>query len=169
MQTDRSNTELFNALLPLAALVPLTEQALHALPDIHVRRGIAVIYAWPFRIGRESRMLVDEKSGQIARLERYRPAGLTPTNDLYLIDEGQLLSISREHLLIERKGPGFEVRDRNSACGFLVDGTHVGGEGTGGTLALQDGQILTLGWKESPYRYRFVDFTALAAAAHAGA
>ncbi len=100
MQTDRSNTELFNALLPLAALVPLTEQALHALPDIHVRRGIAVIYAWPFRIGRESRMLVDEKSGQIARLERYRPAGFTPTNDLYLIDEGQLLSISREHLLI---------------------------------------------------------------------
>jgi hypothetical protein len=45
-------------------------------------------------------MLVDEKSGQIARLERYRPAGFTPTNDLYLIDEGQLLSISREHLLI---------------------------------------------------------------------
>jgi hypothetical protein len=45
----------------------------------------------------------------------------------------------------------------------------VGGESAGGTLALQDGQTLTLGWKESPYRYRFVDFTALAAAAYAGA
>lgn len=169
MQPDRSHTELFNALLPLAALVPLGDKALHALPDAHLRQGLAAIYAWPFRIGRESRILVDEKTGQIARLERYQPAGFTPNNDLYLIDDGKLLSISREHLSIERSSVGFVVTDCKSACGFLVEDTHVGGDHKGGSHALQHWQILTLGWKDSPYRYRFVDFTALAAAARAGA
>lgn len=168
MQFDRSHTELFNTLLPLAALVPLTDDALHALPDLHLRQRVAAIHAWPFRIGRESRILVDEKTGQIARLERYKPAGFTPTNELYLVDDGKLLSISREHVVIERSANGFTVTDRKSACGFLVEAEHVGGDHKGGSHALQHGQTLTLGWKDSPYRYRFMDFTALATAARAG-
>lgn len=167
MQPERSHTELFNNLLPLAALVPVGEKALFALPDIHMRQGIAAIHAWPFRIGRESRILVDEKTGQIARLERYRPGGFTTTNDLYLIDDGKHLNISREHLVIECHSGNFVVTDRKSACGFAVEDQHVGGEHKGGSHGLQHNQILTLGWKDSPWRFRFVDFTVLAAAARA--
>lgn len=168
MQPDQlTHTELFNSLLPLAALIPLGEKALHALPDMHQREGLAVIHAWPFRIGRESRILVEEKTGHIARLDRYLPPGVEPNNELYLVDDGKLLSISREHIVIERNTHGFVVTDRKSACGFLVEDTHVGGDHKGGSHVLQHGQTLTLGWKDSPYRYRFVDFTTLAAAARA--
>lgn len=98
----------------------LFPQALHALPNEHLRRGLVGINVLPFRIGRESRIYHDEKTGAIHRLERYKPGAHEPNNDLYLLDDGHLLNVSREHLQIVRRDDGFHVVDRKSACGFEV-------------------------------------------------
>ena len=151
--------ELLSSLMPVAALVPLTDEALHALPNEHMRRGLVSINVLPFRIGRESRIYQDEKTGSIHRLERYKPGGQAPNNDLYLLDGGHLLNLSREHLQIVRRDDGFYIVDRKSACGFAIDGQHLGGEGKGGEARITNDQELCIGSSVSPYRYRFVDFS----------
>lgn len=156
--------ELLSSLMPVAALIPLTDEALHALPNEHMRRGLVGINVLPFRIGRESRIYQDEKTGSIHRLERYKPGGQAPNNDLYLLDGGHLLNVSREHLQVVRHADGFRVVDRKSACGFAVDGQHVGGDGKGGEATIANGQELCIGSSVSPYRYRFVDFSGYAVA-----
>jgi hypothetical protein len=156
----KSKRELLASLMPLAALVPLTEEASHALPNEMLKRGLVGIHGFPFRIGRESRIVLDEKTGLIHRMERYKPGRHAPNNDLYLIDDGQLLNVSREHLSIEKRDNEFVVVDRKSACGFSVDGKHFGGDGKGGTCPIEDEQVLTLGAAQSPFRFRFVNFSA---------
>ena len=159
---NESLQELMSSLVPVAALVPLTDEALHALPNEPMRRGLVGINVLPFRVGRESRIYQDEKTGSVHRLERYKPGGQAPNNDLYLLDGGHLLNISREHLQIERREDGFHIVDRKSACGFSVDGKRVGGDGKGGEMPINHDQELCIGSSVSPYRYRFIDFSGFA-------
>lgn len=117
----------------------------------------------PFRIGRESR--VKKVNGRIERIERPKLDDREPNNDLYLVDRGHLLNISREHLRIEIDGDAFYLVDRGSACGTKVNGEAVGGDDQGGRTLLSDGDIITIGTTESPYRFRFLDLRGFTIAA----
>lgn len=128
-------------------LVPLTPEARKALAG----REHVEIDRLPFRIGRESRMAVVE--GKLTFMER-RKGNKAPNNDLYLLDDAELLNISREHLQIEKAADGeVLVYDRGSACGTQVDGRTVGGRDTTGRLALRNDSKIIIGTLESPYRF----------------
>ncbi len=148
--------EIIQALTPQAALVPLTEEALVALPTYLARLGVVPVFSFPFRIGRESRVRLDQKSGRLVRMERTMSSKVSADNDLYLVDGGDRLNISRSHLSIERTGQGFVIVDRQSACGCQINEDRIGGHDKGGEHALQDGDDLTIGMPASAYRFRFV-------------
>lgn len=128
-------------------LVPLTDEARNALNG----REHIEIDELPFRIGRESRMALVE--GEMVYMER-RKGEAPPNNELYLLDHGERLFISREHLQIETTDNGeFQVHDRGSACGTQVDGQSIGGRDTPGSAPLHDDSELVIGTRESPYRF----------------
>ena len=138
----------------LAVLEALTPEALAAVPQANIVNGYIPVRKFPYRIGRESRVLVVE--GRIERVERPKLNQVEPTNDLFLLDGGALLNISREHLQIERLERGYVLTDRGSASGTKVNMQPVGGDDRGGHIAIQDGDEIIIGTKASPYRYRFI-------------
>jgi pSer/pThr/pTyr-binding forkhead associated (FHA) protein len=149
--------QILAQVLPRAVLEPLTPEAKAALPQFPRGVGYVVIHKFPFRIGRESR--VRSIQGRLERIERHR---LTddgaPSNDLYLIDAGEYLNISREHLQIEVRDGAYVVVDRGSACGSQVSGNNIGGGDQTGVFPLNDGDVISVGTKNSPYQYRFISF-----------
>ena len=147
--------QILETLLPVAALQAITVEAEEAVPQSMITEGYVCIRKFPFKVGRESR--VQTVKGKIERVERPKLDDREPSNDLYLVDRGQLLNISREHLLIESNGSGYLLKDRGSACGTKVNNDPVGGSDSGGTSSLSDGDEIVIGTMESPYRFRFVD------------
>jgi len=131
----------------LIALTPEAEAAM-GTPELVLKR-------FPFRIGRESRVaLVD---GAMKVTERRRQDLSTASNDLYLIDRGRPLNVSRQHLQIERGDDGvYKVVDCGSACGTLVGHKQIGGHDQGGESILQHGEVLVVGTSESPFVFRFM-------------
>lgn len=130
-----------------ALLIPLTAEAGNALNG----REHVEIDRLPFRVGRESRLAMVR--GELTLMER-RKGDKPPTNDLYLIDEGELLNISREHLLIDKgTDVGCLIHDRGSACGTHVDGVSIGGKDKTGSLPLHNDSEIIVGTRESPYRF----------------
>ncbi|APZ43698.1 FHA domain-containing protein [Acidihalobacter ferrooxydans] len=148
--------QFLKALTPIAVLQPLTPEASDSIPLCYVRHTLVPIYEFPFRIGRESRVRVDERTGKPLRTERHKRRDSEPNNDLYLLDKGEFLNISRAHLQIVRFGGQFKVIDRDSACGCLINGRHFGGRDKGGERLIEDGDELGIGNANSPYRFRFV-------------
>jgi len=144
---------------PLAVLRAETREAALAVSTQQLVDDMIAIRTFPFRIGRESRVM--NSDGKWIRKERPRVlSGLahSTSNDLYLVDPGEPLQISREHLQIETAGAGrFLVVDRGSARGTVVAGRTIGGRDQGGFAPLADGDVIELGaeWP-SPYRYRFI-------------
>jgi hypothetical protein len=147
--------QLLTTFLPIAVLQTETPDAAEAVPQQQLFDGMVCIRRMPFRIGRESR--VKKVNGRVERIERPKLDDREPNNDLYLVDRGHLLNISREHLRIELVGDAFYLVDRGSACGTKVNGEPVGGDDQGGRTILKDGDIITIGTMESPYRFRFLD------------
>ena len=145
---------ILKLLLPKAVLKPLTPEAEQAVPDGMIQSGLISIRKFPFRVGRESRVMLVE--GKIRRIERPRLGGREPNNDLYLIDSGELLNISREHFQIERTGEGYVLVDRGSACGTMVGAIRVGANDAGGSVPLKDGDTIGIGTESTPYRYTFI-------------
>jgi len=130
-----------------ALLIALTEEAREALNG----REHVEIDELPFRIGRESRTAFVQ--GEMVYMER-RKGDTEPNNELYLLDKGDRLFISREHLQIESTADGaFRVHDRGSACGTQVDGRAIGGRDTPGSAPLHNDSELIIGTPESPYRF----------------
>ncbi|MBS1269075.1 MAG: hypothetical protein MAG794_00018 [Gammaproteobacteria bacterium] len=128
-------------------LIALTDEAKLALGD----REYFEIDCLPFRIGRESRVAM--VNGELLYMER-RKGGADSNNDLYLIDDAELLNISREHLRIEKTSKGeFRVYDRGSACGTHVDGQSAGGHDKKGWVSLHDDSEIIIGQRNSPYRF----------------
>jgi len=77
-----------------------------------------LIHTLPFRVGRESRMVAGEQGLRVAERRKFSGA---PNNELYLIDAGPRLQVSRNHFQVERDGAGgYQLTDRGSACGVLV-------------------------------------------------
>lgn len=130
-------------------LIPMTDQAKKSISN---RKYVEVTYL-PFRIGRECRLATAD--GRPPRKERRRQ-DVTPNNDLHLIDSGELINISREHLQIELNHAGeYCVFDRGSTCGTHVDQYSVGGKDATGTLRLKNGSIIVIGTIQSPYQFKF--------------
>jgi pSer/pThr/pTyr-binding forkhead associated (FHA) protein len=151
--------EINDLFSPLAVLQALTPDAVSAVAPGQIIDRFVPIRKYPFRIGRESRVRVID--GKKHRVERPKLNQIEPNNDLYLVDQGVLLNISREHLQVERDGDGYKVVDRGSASGTKVNTEHVGGDDAGGTLSISDGDELKIGTQASPYRYRFIDLSDL--------
>ena len=147
---------LLTQLLPKAALKALTPEAMEAVPHSLLIGDMLVIRKFPFRVGRESR--VRKVNGGVERIERSKRDEGNPTNDLYLIDRGHLLNISREHFQIEESDDGFVLVDRGSACGTKVGANRIAGGGQQGRQVLHDGDIIAVGAKGTLYRFQFVSF-----------
>jgi pSer/pThr/pTyr-binding forkhead associated (FHA) protein len=145
--------KILDEVMPRAVLKAMTAAATEAIPQAQRVGELVVIRKFPFRIGRESR--VRNSNGRIERIERPKLADREPNNDLYLIDSGKRLNISREHLQIEKHADVYLLVDRGSACGTKIEGEPVGGKDAGGTTVIRDGDTITIGTASSPYRYRF--------------
>jgi hypothetical protein len=129
-------------------LVPLTPEAREA-----ARRDTIALDHFPFRVGRESRLGVHHGALQV--MERRKQAE-DPSNDLYLLDTGKVLNISRQHFQIEQSTNGtYELVDRGSACGTIVGNQVLGGHDAGGRATLEDGNVIVVGTSASPYVYKF--------------
>jgi hypothetical protein len=140
---------------PRAALKALTREAAAAISPGLMVDGMVGIRSFPFQVGRESRGKVVD--GAFHRIERPQRVPGSPTNnDLYLVDAGAMLQISREHFRIERTATGYQIVDRGSVCGISVGGVRIGGEEAGGTVPLQDGDQIHIGTEITPYRYLFI-------------
>ena len=154
MVDKKQITEKFR---PLAVLEAMTPEAISAVSQGNIINGFIPIRRFPFRIGRESRVRVVD--GKIERIERPKLNQIEPNNDLYLVDRGVLLNISREHLQIECDGLSYVLVDRGSASGTKVNMEPVGGDDCGGKRSIKDGDEIIIGTKASPYRYRFIDLS----------
>ena len=145
---------ILTLLLPKAVLKAMTPEAERAVPDGMIESGLISIRQFPFRVGRESRGAIVD--GEFQRTERPRFGNRKPDNDLYLIDAGPLLHISREHFQIESTAEGYLLVDRGSACGTTVGGISVGGGDAGGSAPLRDGDTIGIGTESTPYRFTFI-------------
>lgn len=86
--------------------------------------------------------------------DKRKPTSL-PNNELYPIEEGELMNVSREHFQIARGDGGFVLEDRCSTLGTIVEGQTVGGENKGGRVSLHDGDSIIVGASVSPYVFKF--------------
>ena len=130
-----------------AFLCALTAEARAALASAE-----AEITQFPFRIGRESRNKESDRTGFFSEM---RKPGNRPNNDLYLIEDGELMNVSREHFQIAREPGGFVLEDRRSTLGTIVEGQTVGGGGKEGRVDLRDGDVIIVGASVSPYVFKF--------------
>jgi len=149
---DKQN--ILNAVTPRVVLEPMTDEALESVPHGLMAGGYICIRDFPFRIGRESRIRM--AGGREQLIERPKLDGRAPNNDLYLIDDGKPLNISREHCQIIAGGGDYYLVDRGSACGISVNNKHIAGHDEGGSCQLSDGDLIALGTASSPYQYRFI-------------
>lgn len=146
--------EIIKAFIPKAVLKPMTEEAYRAIPQNFRTDNLIGILRFPFRIGRESR--VQQVEGNLLRIERPKFDGAEPNNDLYLIDRGYKLNISREHAAIEQVDGEYYIVDRGSVCGTRIDGDTIGGNGLGNKKKLNDGDEIAIGCSATPYIYQFI-------------
>lgn len=151
---DNEKKELLASMVPKAILKAHTEESKHSIIKRNFGQDIIPIYKYPFRIGREAR--VDYIDGNVVLQERHKLGGHEPNNDVYLLDNGQFLQISREHCSIVNNGDMYMLQDRGSACGSMVNKFSVGGDDNNGSIPLKDGDIITLGSKESQYKFKFI-------------
>ncbi len=127
----------------------LTEEARKSM-----QRDERIIEHIPYRVGREQRVAIVD--GEYRSIER-RQSSVPPTNELYLLDMGEKLNVSREHFQIEQEQDGsYVLVDRGSACGTIVDDQPVGGHDTGGRCPLKNGSSIRVGISSSPYLFEFV-------------
>lgn len=146
---------IIEAITPLALLRAVTPEATDSISKSCLGEEFIGIWSFPFRIGRESRVQVVE--GELVVNERHRAGRESmPNNDVYLLDNGSKLNISREHLEIAKEGDGYRITDRQSACGTTVNTVHVGGQESGGEYTLSDGDEIRIGGKESPFVFEFI-------------
>lgn len=147
--------QILQTLLPKAVLKALNEESLAAVPTGMQVHGMVVMHGFPYRVGRESRVTVI--NGRIHRIERPNISkDSAPTNDLYLLDAGDLLQISREHFQIEKTSSGYQVVDRGSKCGVTVGGKRIGAHTGSKSAPLADGDLIAIGTPETDYLFAFL-------------
>jgi len=131
-----------------ATLFALTVDANNALGGAQY-----AITQFPYRVGRESRKY-DSPEKKALFANKRSPAN-KPNNDLYLVEETELINVSREHFQIDRADDRFVLQDRGSTLGTIVEGRTVGGENAGGRVVLHDADVIIVGSPTSPYVFKF--------------
>lgn len=145
---------LLKRITPVAILKAITPEARNTITKNCLGDEIIGIWSFPFRIGRESR--IERVDGELVLSERQKISNGKPNNDIYLVDNGHFLQISRQHLQIEKTKTGYLVSDRGSACGTIINTQKIGSEDKGGTWELKDGDIIKIGAEDSHYLFEFV-------------
>lgn len=107
---------------------------------------------FPFRVGRESRASNRNEGSAGTR----RQSGSAPNNDLYLVETGTELNISREHLLIDIRDGDYFIVDKGSSCGTIVEGEQIGEKRQTTWRRLEDGDVIIVGTSRSKYVFKFV-------------
>jgi predicted component of type VI protein secretion system len=79
-----------------------------------------------------------------------------PNNDLYLLELGNILNVSREHFHIDRQGDTYIIVDRGSNCGTLLEGELVGEKRKGGWKPLRNNDVIIVGGSESRFIFKFM-------------
>lgn len=146
--------EILKKIMPVAVLEAMSPATIQAVSQSVLVDGMVPLRCFPFRVGRQSRVKIID--GRVERIERVTSDSATPNNDLYLVDNGPQLNVSREHFQIEKEGDRFYLYDRNSDCGTFVEEKQVGGSNNEMTVEIKDGDVITVGTKQSPYIFRFV-------------
>jgi pSer/pThr/pTyr-binding forkhead associated (FHA) protein len=146
--------EIIKRVMPLAVLKAMTPEARLAVSQILIVEGIVPLNRFPFRVGREMRVKIID--GRVERIERIRAENEWPNNDLYLVDDGVQFNVATEHFQIEKDGDAYYLYDRGSDTGTLVGERQVGAGGET-TVALKDGDLVTIGTSKSPYVFQFID------------
>ena len=146
--------ELLNSMIPKAVLKAITSEAKHSIIKRSFGQDIIPIYHYPFKIGRETR--IAHIDNEIIVRKRHGLTNYQPNNDAYLYDDGELLQISKEHCSIVNNDTNeYILQDMESSCGSLINDVELGGDNDN-TYVLNDGDIITLGSKESKYKYKFI-------------
>jgi len=148
--------DLYETVRPKALLKAMNKDAETAIQGDCERDGLVVINKFPFKIGREYRTEVVE--GETVIKVRHKKNVTKRNNDLYLIDNGERLHISREHLQIEKSGDHYYVVDRNSTCGIGINQKRIGKDTQEYRFELNSGDIIKIGTEHTPYVYKFVAF-----------
>ncbi len=145
---------ILEKLFPKAVLKALTPEAHAAIPVGMQVGGMVTIHAFPFRVGRESRVAM--VNNRIHRIERPGTIDGKHSNDMYLMDTGHLLQISREHFRIDHTVDGYMLTDRGSKCGLSVNGKRLGHGAGIMTMPLHDGSVIGVGTAETRYHFTFI-------------
>ncbi len=155
---NEEKEELLNDIIPKAVLKAIEEESKHAIIKRIFNHNIIPITRYPFRIGREAR--VEYIDGEVVLQERHSLSGQEPNNDVYLFDNGKFLQISREHcsILYDAQKKEYVLEERGSACGSAVNDVRIGTDEERFVAPLHDGDIITLGTKESKFRFKFITF-----------
>ncbi len=154
VETMEDKASLLKRITPLAVLKAISSEARGTITKNCLGDEIIGIWKFPFRIGRESR--VEKVDGTLVLSERQKISSGKPNNDIYLVDNGHFLQISRQHLQIEKTEIGYIVTDRGSACGTIVNTKKIGSEDKGGSTMLKDGDIIKIGADDSHYLFEFI-------------
>lgn len=130
----------------------VTLKALTAEMDLAFRGPKLEISESPFKIGRECR---SRRSRQPPPGIQERRMGVAPhNNDLYIIETGSRLFVSREHLLLDWREDTLYLVDLFSSCGTIVEAAYVGGDHKGGELTLRHNDVVIMGTSNSPYIFK---------------
>jgi pSer/pThr/pTyr-binding forkhead associated (FHA) protein len=145
---------LLKKVTPSAVLKAITPEAIRATTQKCLDKDIIGIWQFPFRIGRESRF--KKINGIFVVFEREKKPNEKPNNDFYLVDHEEFLHISREHFQIEKKDDSYFIKDRKSTCGTMVNDVYLNHRTKTHKQELNDGDIITVGSENSPYKFQFI-------------
>jgi hypothetical protein len=145
---------IIKAITPRAILLPLTKEATNAIVKGQCQNDLIPMMSFPFKIGRESRLGKND-TGIFLKL-RLIKSDSKPNNDIYLINDGKNLQISKEHLQIERTSGHYVLKDRGSTRGTTINDISFGGHKKTFEEELNDGDIIKIGDKDSEFKYQFL-------------
>ena len=145
---------IIKAITPRAILLPLTKIATNAIVKGQCQNDLIPMMSFPFKIGRESRLDTND-NGLFVKL-RLVKNNSRPNNDIYLINDGKDLQISKEHLQIEKATSHYILKDRGSTNGTTINGVTYGGGKKVFEEVLNDGDIIKIGNNNSELKYQFL-------------
>ena len=87
-------------------------------------------------------LLVSPDGQQVVELRDFNSLGRHPSNTIQLLDK----IVSKEHCIVERRGPAYVLRDLGS-----LNGTYVNGERVNGERELKHGDDIALGGTRARY------------------
>ncbi|MBU3014962.1 FHA domain-containing protein [Poseidonibacter lekithochrous] len=145
---------IIKTIMPKAVLLPLTKEATNALVKGQYQHDLIPMMDFPFKVGRESRLDTND-NGLFVKLRLIRTPS-KPNNDIYLINEGRDLQISKEHFQIERTSSEYILKDRGSSNGTTINDITYGGEKEVFEKVLNDGDIIKIGTNQSLFKYQFL-------------